>query len=283
MAGLYAENAIRQTIVAIGRELSSDTGMRLILCLVLCFGAVCSVFAEKKELSGPEYIAGVKAANPKGGVYLRARLVQGKSVMQIQIKRRSLPDGSNEQLYQVIFPKERKGEAMLLHTKGSTFSGSLFTPGKGVKALTSADRRHNIFGTDLTIEDLMADFYDWKHQEITGHEAVGPVPCVIIESKPEGGSKGPSKAVSWIDEKRYVPMRVQVYDGGTKPARTVLSDKITQVSNGYFIPYMFTVTTEATGSKTSVEGSSSKGDINYTDADFSEKAMQEVTLPPSGS
>ena len=257
--------------------------MRLTLCLFLCLGALLPADAENPQYTGPQYIAGVKAARPKGGVYVRARLVQGKTVLQIQIKRRSLPDGSTEQLYQVTFPKERKGESLLLHVKGSTFSGSVFTPGGGVHALSSADRRHGIFGTDLTIEDLMADFFDWKQQKITGHEPVGQVPCVVIESKPEGGGKGPSKAVSWIDEKRYVPMRVEVFDGGEKPARIVDSDRIMQVSSGYYLPTSFTVTTVATGSKTAVEGSSSKGDINYTDADFSEKAMQEVTLPPSGS
>ena len=257
--------------------------MRTRLTTLFSLAVFCLCNAQNHELTGPEFIAGVKAAKPKGGVYVRARLVQGKTVMQIQIKQRHLADGSTDQLYQVTFPKDRKGESLLLHTKGSTFSGKQFIPGQGLCSLTGADRRHGIFGTDLTIEDLMADFFDWRSQKITGHEKVGAVPCAVIESKPDSGSKGPSKALSWIDEKRYVPMRVQIFDDGEKPARIVDSDKVMQVSSGYYLPVSFTVTTTATGSKTSVEGSSSKGDINYSDADFSEKALQEVTLPPSGN
>ncbi|MDB6139809.1 MAG: hypothetical protein JWO94_2881 [Verrucomicrobiaceae bacterium] len=257
--------------------------MRLILCLALCLGAFLPARAETKTFTGPEYVAGVKAAKPKGGVYIRARLVQGKTVMQIQIKRRALPNGGSDQLYQVIFPKERKGESVLLHLSGSSISGSQFTPAGGVRPIGGGDRHLSVFGTDLTIEDMLADFYDWKQQTITGHESLGPVPCVVIESKPDHGGSGPSKAVSWIDEKRYVPMRVQVYDGGSKPARVVDTEKVIQVSSGYYLPVTFTVTNMATDSKTLVEGSSSKDGINYTDADFTEKAMQQVGPPPSGN
>lgn len=258
------------------------TLMRLRILFFLCLGAVLPVLGENRTYTGPEYIAGVKAARPKGGVYIRARLVQGSAVLQIQIKARNLPDGGNEKLVQVIFPKDRKGEALLLRSSHGGFSGGLFKPGQGVKALTAADRRLAVFGTDLTVEDLLADFLDWKQQKITGHEKMGAVPCVVIESVPDKGGKSPSKAVSWIDEKRYVPMRVQIFDGGDKPARIVDSEKIMSGSSGYFMPTTFTVTTVASGSKTTVDGSSSRADLNYTDADFSDQALQQVTPPPSG-
>ncbi|MDB6072908.1 MAG: hypothetical protein JWO89_548 [Verrucomicrobiaceae bacterium] len=257
--------------------------MRLTLCFALCLLAFLPGHAETRTFTGPEYVAGVKAAKPKGGVYIRARLVQGKTVMQIQIKRRSLPDGSSDQLFQVIFPKERKGESVLLHLSGGTLKGSVAAAGGAPRAIGNGDRRMTIFGTDLTVEDLLADFYDWKQQNIIGHESVGPAACAVIESKPDRPGKSPSKAVSWVDEKRYVPLRVHVFDGGDKPARIVDTEKVIQVSSGYYLPVIFTVTNTGTGSKTTVEGSSSKDGINYTDADFSEATMQQVTPPPSGS
>ncbi len=258
--------------------------MRPTLPLILCLGfATTWSSAETRQLTGPEYMAGARAANPKGGVYIRARLVQGKSVMQIQIKRRGLPGGGSDQLFQVIYPKERMGESLLLHIKGGSVTGSSYKPGGEVRKITAADRRQGVFGTDLTIEDLQSDFFEWKHQEITGHEKVGTVPCVVIESKPDKGGKSPSKVLSWIDEKRYVPERVQVFDGGDKPARIVDTEKVMQTSSGYYLPITLKVTNTATGSQTMVDGSSSKGDVPYTDADFTEQAMQTVGRAPSGS
>ena len=258
--------------------------MRFALSFILCLGfAVVGRSDPARQLTGPELIAGAKGARPKGGVYVRARLVQGKTVMQMQIKRRSLPNGGTDQLYQLSYPKDRLGESLLLHVNGGTFTGSFFKPGAPVRKLTGADRRQGVFGTDLTIEDLLADFLDWKHQVITGHETLGVVPCAVIESKPDRASqgKGPSKTLSWIDEKRYVPMRVQVFDGGEEPARVVTTDKVIRTSNGYYMPATFTVKNVATGSETQVDGSSSKSEIPYTDADFTELAMQQLTPPPA--
>ncbi len=256
--------------------------MRFKLCFALCLLAFLPGHAETRTFTGPEYVAGVKAAKPKGGVYIRAKLSQGSTVLQIQIKRRSLPAGGSDQLFQVIFPKERKGESVLLHVTSSGIKGSQAVGGK-VTPIGNGDRRLSIFGTDLTIEDMLADFYDWKQQNIIGHESIGPVPCAMIESKPDRPGKSPSKAVSWVDEKRYVPLRVHVFDGGDKPARVVDTEKVIQVSSGYYLPVTFTVTNTATSSKTTVEGSSSKDGINYSDADFTEAVMQQVTPPPSGS
>lgn len=256
--------------------------MRLLIALpCFCLSALALADAPAHSYTAGEYMAGAKAAQPQGGVYIRARLLQGSSVMQIQIKRRGHAGGSNDQLLQVLFPKERKGESLLLHVKGGGFQGESLKPGGAPQALGGGDRRLPVFGTDLVVEDLITDFFDWKKQTITGHETLGAVPCVVIESRPDQAGKGPSKVVTWLDEKRYVPMRVQVYDGGDKPARTVDTDKVMQVSSGYYLPIAFTITSTASGSKTSVEGSSSKAGLPFTDADFSEQAMQQVTPPPS--
>lgn len=257
--------------------------MRIILPLLLCLGFASAHGAETRQLSAAEYMAGAKAARPKGGVYIRARLVQGKTVMQIQIKRRNLSNGASDQLYQVIYPKERLGESLLLHITGSSFTGISFKPGGAPHKLTGADRRTGVFGTDLTIDDALADFFDWKHHVIIGHENAGPVPCAVIESKPDRAGSGPSKTVSWIDEKRYVPMRVQVFEGGDKPVRTVDTESVMRTSSGYYMPTKLTITSSATGAQTTVDGSSSKADVPYTDADFTEQAAQKVTPAPGGS
>jgi hypothetical protein len=248
------------------------------LCLVLT-----PLLAQEKAPSAAQLIASVKAAKPVGGVYARVRMEQtlaaGKTTLQVQVKRRTTATGTSEHLYQVLFPKERKGEALLLRINGKGFTGSRFVPGKGVTALKPTDRRVPLFGTDLTVEDLLADFLDWSQHSTTGHENVGSVPCTVIESKPSGGSAGPSKVVTWIDEKRLATMRIHIYDGGAKPTRSVETGKLIRGDSGYYIPASFTISTAATGSSTLLEGVRSDNGLTFTDADFTEAAMQVITGP----
>ncbi len=257
---------------------------RIIRCIAVVLLPINSwVGAEENSPSAAQLIASVKAAKPMGGVYARVRMehtsTAGKNVLQVQIKRRTTANGTSEHLYQVLFPKERKGEALLLHIKDKSFTGSLFVPGKGVTALKPSDRRTAFFGTDMKVEDLLTDFLDWTQHTTTGHENVGAVPCTVVESRPSGGASGPSKVITWIDDKRLATMRIHIYDGGAKPARMVETGKLIRGDSGYYMPASFTIGTVATGSSTLVEGVRSDSGLNFTDADFTDAAMQVITGP----
>jgi outer membrane lipoprotein-sorting protein len=252
------------------------SALRLALILLL-FASPAS--SQTKTLTAPEFIATVKAAAPKGGVYLRGRMEQtsatGKTVLQLQIKRRSLANGASEHLYQLLFPKERKGESLLLHVKGNGFSGSSFIPGKGVTKLTSADRKLKVFGTDMTIDDILTDFLDWPKPEIVAHEKIGTADCSVVLCQ-----EGSKKVKCWMDEKRYVPMKIEFYDSGDQPARIVETGKVVRMDSGYFIPVSFTLSTPATGTSTLIEGTRSDAVSNYSDADFTEASMQVLSGAP---
>lgn len=247
---------------------------RLALILLLLASPALS-----QTLTAPEFIATVKAAAPKGGVYLRGRMEQtsatGKTVLQLQIKRRSLADGGSEHLYQLLFPKERKGESLLLHVQGNSFTGSSFVPGKGVTKLTSADRKLKVFGTDMTIDDILTDFLDWPKPEIVAHEKIGTADCSVVLCK-----EGSQKVKCWMDEKRYVPMKIEFYNSSDQPTRIVETGKVVRMDSGYFIPVSFTLSTPASGTSTLIEGTRSDAVGNYSDADFTEAAMQAITGAP---
>jgi hypothetical protein len=257
---------------------------RLTRCLIaLVFTTAQGVQAEPNQPNANQLIASLKAAKPLGGVYARVRMEQtspaGKTVLQVQIKRRTTSKGSSEHLYQVLFPKERKGEALLLRISPKGFTGSSFVPGKGLTALKSGDRRKSLFGTDMTVEDLLADFLDWTQHTAIGHENIGTAACTMIESRPGSDTRGPSKVLSWIDDKRLAVMRIHIYDGGAQPARTVETEKLIRGDSGYYLPASFTIRTAATGSSTLLEGVRSDSGLTFTDADFTDTAMQVITGP----
>jgi hypothetical protein len=87
----------------------------------------------------------------------------------------------------------------------------------------------------------------------------------------------------WIDEKRYATMRIEFFGSGEKPAKTVTTQKVMRESSGFYAPVIFTVTDHTSGASTRVEGVRSESDVNYSDADFTEAALQSVTPAPGKS
>jgi Outer membrane lipoprotein-sorting protein len=260
--------------------------MRFAIFLAVLMPALS--FAQTKTFTARELIAGVKAARPSGSLYARLRMEhrgpQRETVLQVQVKRRSLPEGGSESLYQLLFPAERKGEGLLLKAKRNAFTGATFVPSKGLRPLKSGDRDTAVFGTAVEVEDLLATFLDWPNPEIVGQEKEGNIPCTIVDLRaPKGSASIFSRARCWIDEKRYATMRVEFFGSGDKPLKTVTTQKVMRGSSGFYSPVIFTVTDHTSGSSTKVEGVRSDSDVAYSDADFSDAALQTVAPAPGKS
>ena len=79
---------------------------------------------------GKKIIALVAAglrAKEHGSTSIRVRMQTANGILQLQIKSR-VSDANSDVVYQVLFPKERKGEAILLRRSGNRTTGSMFTP-----------------------------------------------------------------------------------------------------------------------------------------------------------
>ena len=108
--------------------------------------------------------------------------------------------GSSEVVYQVLWPKERKGESVLIEkSAGRSATGALFTPPASVHPLEAGQMKEPLFGSDLSYEDVVENFFAWEHQAITGAEVVDGVSCQILESKPGKGEQAPLRESAELD------------------------------------------------------------------------------------
>jgi len=245
-----------------------------VLAVLFAFSVSLAAQDSKKEYTGAELIAAVKAAKPKGDIQIRASLQQtGKPKLQIQIKHHTASNGDRLQLHQVLFPKDRKGEGLLLRITDSGFTGWTFKPGGQPVAMKLGDRTMGLFGTDLLVEDVLGDFLNWKTHRLVRKENLGPVGCSVVESVAAAGVTGSVKTVrSWIDDRRLVPQKVELLDGAGKVVRSIVTQRVHRSSTGYFVPTEFVISS-ASGSETKVTGSGVREDLSFTDADFSEAAL----------
>lgn len=238
-------------------------------------------------LSAKDLAASLSALQD-GTSYVRLRLEvkqptdTTKISLQLQIKQRRTRTIADI-VYQVLWPKERKGEAVLLHkSEGTPPSGSLFIPPGQLRALQSSQMSQALFGSDLVYQDVIENFFDWQNQKIVGSEMIDRASCVILESRPEKGVPSLYASVrSWIDSRRLVPLRVEKYLASGQLARRIDTTRVGTDDKGRSIPADLTVRGSREDSLTNLDGSRIRHDVAYTDRDFAPEGLTELLPAPS--
>ena len=243
------------------------------------------VDAQEGALSAAELAAKLGAVVEDGDSLTRLRMTikpksgGEKTVIQVQIKARRVR-GKTDVLYQVLWPKERKGESFLLSRKGSgALQGFHFSPPDKMTKLGAGNMTDPVLGGDLAYQDVVENFFRWKDQSISGKETIQRRECVILESKPGANDSTPyGRVKSWIDPKRLVAMRVEKFDQSGKLARRIDTNRVAKADNGVVIPAGLMVRKSGGGSQTEIDGSNIRHDVKLTGRDFTTSAMTDFKV-----
>lgn len=263
---------------------------RTILGIVLAAGVCglplvsplsCTAIAAEESASGPELAARL-ATLRQGSNFIRMRMETGKSVLQIQVKERR-SRGSTEIVYQILFPKERKGEGVLLTKSGNRpASGTHFVPPDQMRPIGAGDMTDSLFGSQLSYEDIVEDFFLWSGQEVVGTDVIDRIPCQILESKPGKGDRSSYTSVrTWVDSRRMVPLRIEKYRGGTNLARRIETTRIVTATSRP-IPSNLRIQGGG-GPPTELDGSRMRTGVNFSDQEFTPEGLRELKVAPAGS
>ena len=248
------------------------------------FGLTGPVFVRAAEnpvtIKASELASRLSALRQNGSSYVRLRLeVKGASsqTLQLQIKERRTKSGT-EVVYQVLWPKERKGESVLLRMVGNRpASGAVFVPPNLVNAID--DLKAPLLGSDLAYADVIEDFFAWDQQVFLGTEEIDRVSCQIIESKPGKSDRSIYGSVrSWVDMKRLLPLRVEKYSSSGQLVRRIDSTRVVSDDGGY-IPANLMVSGVRPSFSSIFEGSRIKHDVSFTDRDFTPEGIKDVASP----
>ena len=248
-----------------------------------CFVSICLglalPFASAADTASE--LAAKLRAKQSGSMFVRIRMELGsgeKQTLQIQIKSR-VSDAAGDIVYQILFPKERKGESVLLHRSGHKFSGTLFTPPDNLKSIGSAEMKQSLFGSDLSYEDIIDSPFAWSQQTIVGTENMDGTPCQILESKPgKGHTSSYSSVKSWVESGRLVPLRIEKYDASGKVVRRINTTRVL-LQGGDSLPVDLKVYGPG-GSVTQITGSRLKRGVSYADAEFTPEGLKQLSAPP---
>ncbi len=253
-----------------------------IIGLTLAFSSRAAESAA--PMTASDLAARLSAFRQNGASHVRLRMeIKGATTetLQLQIKERRTTN-SSEVVYQVLYPKERKGESVLLRKIGNRpASGSVFVPPNTLRPI--GDLKEPLLGSDLSYEDVIENFFAWDQQAIVGTEKVDGVKCSILESKPGQDERSIYGSVrSWIDVRRLVPLRVEKYDSSGQMLRRIDTTRVA-ASGDHKIPAVLTVSGARGNSSTLIDGSSIRYDVTYTDRDFTVESLQELAPPRRSS
>lgn len=240
------------------------------LFCVTCVGAA--------EPGLPSPISAAELANRieevgQGSALIRSKLeIQspggGKRVFQLQIKQRRTK-ATTDIAYQVLWPNERKGEAVILHQGQGGAKGSIIVPNQPVRAIKPSQMSEGLFDSDLSYQDAVENFFAWKRQAVVGSETINGVNCQILESRPDNASASIyPKVRSWIDLQRFVPLRVEKYSAAGEIVRRIDITRVARDEKHNPIPASLTVRGPRKNSVTEFNGARIDQDVQFTDADF---------------
>jgi hypothetical protein len=181
--------------------------MRVVTAMLgftLLTSIVQAVDTEQAAISAKNLAADLSALR-NGTSYVRLRLAvkqpanTTKTTLQLQIKERRTKTGADH-VYRCS-GIERKGEGVLLRkTEGGAPTGSLYVPPEKPRTLSASQMNDPLFGSALSYQDVIENFFGWENQVIVGTEVLDRVSCLILESRPgKGDSSSYAKVRSWID------------------------------------------------------------------------------------
>jgi hypothetical protein len=192
----------------------------------------------------------------------------GRRTLQLQIKERRTK-AATDLAYQVLWPNELKGEAVILHQGQGGSKGSIIVPNQPVRTIKGSQMNEGLFDSDLSYQDALENFFAWKKQAIVGSETINGVNCQILESKPDNSSVSIyAKVRSWIDPQRFVPMRIEKYSSSGEIVRRIDVTRVARDEKHHPIPASLTVHGPRKNSVTEFNGARIDQDVQFTDADF---------------
>ena len=224
---------------------------------------------EPAGMSAADLAAKLSSLQADGNSYVRMRLEAGAAgVLQIEGKKRSGTKGA-EAVYRVLYPKDRKGEAVLLRPGG----GTRFVPPNTLQPISSGQMDDPFFGSALANADLVENFFSWPQQTLVATETVDRVNCQVLESKPAKGSSIYGSVRSWIDVRRMVPLKVEKYSGSGQLVRKIETTKVVTDDKRRQIPANLSIS----GPKgtSDLDGSKIKHGVNFTDAEFTAEGLKQ--------
>jgi Outer membrane lipoprotein-sorting protein len=250
-------------------------------CWLFLLVVLWPAFTRGEEPDAKALVQRILDAQHTRGFLIRVKLTvsetgsETRNAWQLRIKGHRDETGSRL-LYQVLWPAADKGHALYLERSGrKNLEGFFFTPPGKMEPIAADPLATSYLGSDLSLEDLLDDFWQWPEPKAGAQEEAGREICRIVNLRPPPDARSSYSLVrAWISEEKAVPMRLLKFNRQGDAAKEFLVQKIVQNEKLWFP--MTTIIQKPGGSRqTLFEISRGDRDVEIPPTDFSVEEIKK--------
>ena len=259
--------------------------MRLV-ALVFCLIAVSPVAAAAEDATRGEAIVAEMYARERGFSSFRMdmeMILRDRHGQQSVRKMRGAvleTDGDGDK-HLMLF----ESPADIRHTAFLSFAHAdkpddqwLYLPAlKRTRRIASDSKSGSFMGSEFSFEDLTSQLPRKFSHRYLGDEDTGGTPCFKVERTPRYEGSGYTKQVLWIDRKRYVTLKAELYDRRGALQKTLESGDFAAYGQQLLKPGWMNMVNHQTGKSTRIDMSGYKfRDGSVDKRDFEPQRLEYV-------
>lgn len=175
-------------------------------------------------------------------------------------------------------PSDVEGTAFLSFThQAGPDDQWLYLPGlKRVKRISSSNKAGAFMNSEFAFEDIASQEVDKYTYTYLRDDVFDGIDVFVNQSDPVDPKSGYSKLEVWIDQARYIPLKIDFYDRGGRLKKTLHMKEYNQYLDKYWRAHRWEMTNHQTGKSTVLLMSDWQFNNGYTDNDFNKNSLSRV-------
>jgi outer membrane lipoprotein-sorting protein len=175
-------------------------------------------------------------------------------------------------------PLDVKGTKVLTYSRESSDDEQwIYLPAfKRVKQISDANKATSFMGSEFTYEDINS--LNVQLQEFSYHfvksEALDGTPCAVVERVPRYSRSGYKRQLAWIDQTRFIVLKVEYYDPKDALLKTVALGRFQQYLDAFWRAGEMVMTNHQSGDATSLSWRDYRFRTGLAANDFSTAALK---------
>lgn len=175
-------------------------------------------------------------------------------------------------------PGDVKGTAFLSYThKTGPDDQWLFLPAlKRIKKISSSNKAGAFMNSEFAFEDIASQEVEKYSYTFQREDVFEGIPVFVNQSDPVDPKSGYSKIDVWIDQQRYIPLKVDFYDRGERLKKTLTLTEYQQYLDKYWRAGVWTMYNHQTGKSTIMKMDNWRFQNGFTEDDFSKNSLSRA-------